>query len=262
MIGVTRRREENGVDAGRRCDTDGREELFQERRARALPARHLDGWTRALSSLAGLASPRARALSYPGYKTRIFEPSKQYNVVVVLRGCRLLIVVAVVAITPPANYLLSSAHPLSRAKIRFLSRLSGPQGLCSLGRSRHLCRHRQARPDPRVRPPSFRVLLCVPVLGRVRVRNDRIGTFTDQSLELFPLDRAVSSSTVRLAMPRMPFASSTAPTSWVPSSRSRPTCVPFSHTLSRRSHSSLTRSINLCFSLSLSAGPPGFSWWW
>lgn len=91
----------------------------------------------------------------------------------------------------------------------------------------------------------------MPVLGRVRVRNDRIGTFTDQSLELFPLDRAVSSSTVRLAMPRMPFASSTAPTSWVPSSRSRPTCVPFSHTLSRKAHSSLTRSINLCFSLSL-----------
>jgi hypothetical protein len=115
MIGVTRRREENGVDAGRRCDTDGREELFQERRARALPARHLDGWTRALSSLAGLASPRARALSYPGYKTRIFEPSKQYNVVVVLRGCRLLIVVAVVAITPPANYLLSLPPTLFRA---------------------------------------------------------------------------------------------------------------------------------------------------
>lgn len=88
MIGVTRRREEKGVHAGRRCDTDGREELSQERRARALPARHLDGWTRALSSLAGLAFPRARAraLSHPGYKTRIFEPSKQYNVVVVLRG--------------------------------------------------------------------------------------------------------------------------------------------------------------------------------
>lgn len=139
MIGVTRRREEKGVDAGRRCDWRS---WFRASRIARFVA-WMDGPVPLVTFVVGWPrfSARARALA-SGIQNKDFS-NRRNNITSSSSSGehRLLIVVAVVAITPPADYLPLAFHPSFARQNPVPPRLSGPQGLCSLGRSRHLCRH-------------------------------------------------------------------------------------------------------------------------
>ena len=83
--------------------------------ARCLPVTWMDGSVHFRRWLASLLRARARSRIRD---TKQGSSSRRNNITSSSSSeeYRILIVVAVVAITPPANYLLSSAHPLSRAK--------------------------------------------------------------------------------------------------------------------------------------------------